>query len=460
MTPNEVSQIRGMMIFETTMHEDERGWFKENWHSKKMQKLSMNNFVPVQNNVSYNSHRGTIRGFHAEPWDKFVSVASGRVFAAWVDLRKGDGFGNTFTLEITPGVAVLVPKGVANAFQTLEENTVYSYLVNGHRDETREYKAVNLFDEEISIPWPIALEDSIISEKDKKNPNLNQVEGFPSGRIAILGGAGQLGREFSRHYPDAQVYDSKSCDINSKKSVDNLPWPELSVIINAAAFTKVDASEFPENKELLWKTNAWSVEYLARKCKEFGVTLIHFSSDYVFDGLNSGEYHEEDAMNPISEYGRSKAAGDLAALTAESVYIIRCSWVVGQGENFIRKMISLEKRGISPIVVDDQTGKLTFAEDVVAATKLLISLQAPFGIYNVTTSKNSQNWFQIASDIFKTLQSVQTVKPVSTSEFGKDKNLASRPPRSCLDTSKIESLGFVSELYEDALAKYISDSKH
>jgi dTDP-4-dehydrorhamnose 3,5-epimerase len=460
MTIEEVSQIKGMMIVQTALHEDERGWFKENWHSQKMQKLAMNNFVPVQNNVSFNARPGTIRGFHAEPWDKFVSVASGSVFAAWVDLRKGNGFGSTFSVHVTPGVAVFVPKGVANAFQTLEENTVYSYLVNGHWDEKKTYKSVSLFDEDISIPWPIPMENSIISEKDKRNPNLNQVEGFNQGKVVILGGSGQLGQEFRRHYPDAQAYDSKSCDINSKESIDNLPWSELSVIINAAAFTKVDASELPENKELLWKTNAWSVGYLARKCKEFGVTLIHFSSDYVFDGSNASEYLEDDAMNPISEYGRSKAAGDLAALTAESVYIIRCSWVVGQGDNFIRKMISLENRGVSPKVVDDQTGKLTFAEDVVGATKLLISLQAPFGVYNVTTSKQPQNWFQIASDIFKMLQSEQTVEPVSTSEYGKGMNFALRPPRSCLDTSKIESLGFVSELYKDALAKYVSASKY
>ena len=95
---------------------------------------------------SYNVEKGVTRGLHAEPWEKFYLLANGSVFCAWVDLRKGDSFGKTFTLELTPGKAVFVPRGVANGYQTLEENVTYTYLVNAHWSADAQYAAVNLFD--------------------------------------------------------------------------------------------------------------------------------------------------------------------------------------------------------------------------------------------------------------------------------------------------------------------------
>src|SRR3712207_4026455 len=90
--------------------------------------LGVPDFGPVQNNVSFNTAAGATRGIHAEPWDKFVSLARGRIFGAWVDLRPGPGFGTSFTLVMGPETAVFVPRGVGNAFQTLEDETAYSYL--------------------------------------------------------------------------------------------------------------------------------------------------------------------------------------------------------------------------------------------------------------------------------------------------------------------------------------------
>ncbi len=92
----------------------------------------MPDFGPVQNNVSFNSSAGTTRGIHAEPWDKYISVATGRIFCAWVDLRDGPTFGTVVTAEVDPSRAVFVPQGVGNGFQTLEPNTAYTYLVNDH----------------------------------------------------------------------------------------------------------------------------------------------------------------------------------------------------------------------------------------------------------------------------------------------------------------------------------------
>jgi dTDP-4-dehydrorhamnose 3,5-epimerase len=126
------TNIPGLYEIDLVVNGDNRGWFKENYQAAKLEALGLPHFEVVQNNFSYNVERGVTRGLHAEPWEKFISVANGSVFGAWVDLRQGPSFGRTLTLEINPGKAVFVPRGVANGYQTLEENVTYTYLVNEH----------------------------------------------------------------------------------------------------------------------------------------------------------------------------------------------------------------------------------------------------------------------------------------------------------------------------------------
>ena len=140
-----------------------------------MEALGLPAFDIVQNNISFNEKRGTTRGLHAEPWDKFISTANGRIFGAWCDLRKGDSFGTTFTIEINPGTAVYVPKGVANGYQTLDDNVAYTYLVNAHWSPEAKYTFVNLFDSEVGIDWPIPKEEAVLSDKDSVHPSLKDV---------------------------------------------------------------------------------------------------------------------------------------------------------------------------------------------------------------------------------------------------------------------------------------------
>lgn len=167
--------IPGFYEVDLVLHGDSRGWFKENYQREKMEALGLPNFEVVQNNFSFNAELGVTRGLHAEPWEKFISVANGRVFGAWVDLRKGDSFGKVLTMEITPGKAVFVPRGVANSYQTLEKNITYTYLVNAHWSPDAKYASVNLFDPSLGINWPIEQRQAIISDKDKANPMLADV---------------------------------------------------------------------------------------------------------------------------------------------------------------------------------------------------------------------------------------------------------------------------------------------
>lgn len=169
------TDIPDLCVINLDLKKDNRGWFKENYQEEKMKKLGLPILKIVQNNISFNAEIGVTRGLHAEPWNKFISMAIGRVFGAWVDLRQGDSFGKVFTTEINPEIAIYVPKGVANGYQTLTENSAYTYLVDAHWSPDSKYTFVNLFDEELNIDWPIRKKDTITSEKDKNHPRLKNV---------------------------------------------------------------------------------------------------------------------------------------------------------------------------------------------------------------------------------------------------------------------------------------------
>ena len=173
-----IEQIPGMIEFELDVYEDDRGYFKENFQKAKLIELGLPaDFEPIQNNISYNKDAGVTRGLHAEPWDKYIALGGkGRVFCAWVDLRAGDSFGKTYYTELDESKAIYVPRGVANSYQTLTEDVVYTYLVNEHWRADAKYAAINLNSPEAAIPWPIELSKTIISDKDLKNPQLDEIE--------------------------------------------------------------------------------------------------------------------------------------------------------------------------------------------------------------------------------------------------------------------------------------------
>lgn len=173
------TNIKGLIFFDVTSIEDERGYFQEKYHHEKLVEAGIpNNFKVVQNSISYNKAKGVTRGLHAEPWDKYISVVKGSVFAAYVDLREGDGFGRVETIKITPNKAVFLPRGVANSFQTLEDDTYYIYSVNEHwrADNYDKYCFVNLADKELKINWPINIQDAVINERDKNHPMLSDIK--------------------------------------------------------------------------------------------------------------------------------------------------------------------------------------------------------------------------------------------------------------------------------------------
>ncbi|UDY23089.1 sugar nucleotide-binding protein [Nocardioides sp. Kera G14] len=458
----DTTPIPGLLVVTLPVHGDARGWFKENWQRAKMTALGLPDFGPVQNNMSFNASRGATRGIHTEPWDKFVSVAFGRVFAAWVDMREGDSFRQTFSIEIGPETAVFVPRGVGNSYQALEDNTVYSYLVNDHWQPGPAYPALNLADPTAAIPWPIPLDsDEVeISEKDRNNPLLGDVTPMKPKKTLIIGAKGQLGRALAVVFPEAEQVDLDELDISSAAAVEAWPWSDYEVVLNAAAFTAVDLAETPEGRATSWAANAVAPALLARAATEHRLTLVHVSSDYVFDGT-AASHTEDERLSPLGVYGQSKAAGDIAVATTPRHYILRTSWVIGEGKNFVRTMQTLAGNGVSPSVVSDQIGRLTFASTLADAIRHLVTSGAEFGTYNVTNDGEPMSWREIAAEVFALLgRDRDDVIGVSTEEYfagplAEGKPVSPRPLQSTLDLSKIKAIGFQPDDQLGALRAYL-----
>ncbi|WP_427117774.1 sugar nucleotide-binding protein [Pseudarthrobacter scleromae] len=454
--------IPGVVIYDLPVHGDSRGWFKENWQREKMVAAGLPDFGPVQNNISFNDKAGTTRGIHAEPWDKFVSVATGRIFGAWVDLREGPSFGVVFTAELDASKAIFIPRGVANSYQTLEDNTSYVYLVNDHWSADAEYTFLNLADETAKIQWPIPLDEAEVSEKDSGHPRLPDVRPIAPRKTLVIGADGQLGRALRKAYAGDSSVEFASrheFDLLDSKSYSSRRWRNYQTIINAAAYTAVDTAETRTGRQAAWAVNATAVSRLAEVAGQHQLTLVQVSTDYVFDGLNT-DHSEEEPFSPLGVYGQSKAAGDTTVSTLPRHYIIRTSWVIGNGDNFVRTMASLAGRGVQPAVVDDQVGRLSFAADIADGIKHLLAIDAPFGTYNLSNDGPPQSWAEIAADVFELCgRDRSAVSGVSTAEYFKDKEAAPRPRNSVLSLEKIKATGFQPRESRCALVEYLTGSE-
>ncbi len=477
----ETTNIPGMLVFDLSVHGDSRGWFKENWQRAKQTALGLPDLGPVQNNISFNAERGVTRGIHAEPWDKYISVATGSVFGAWVDLRPGSSFGEVYTCAIDPSKAIYVPRGVGNSFQALEDGTAYTYLVNAHwsADLKRTYTFVNLADPELGIKWPIPLEQCELSEADRAHPMLKDALPMAPRRTLVTGCDGQLGRAvrtladergLSRWFDFAGRGEFDLSDPDEYGKVD---WTLYGTVINCGAYTAVDKAEAPEGRRAAWAANAQGPALLARACAEHGITLVHVSSDYVFDGTRE-EHSEDEPLSPLGVYGQSKAAGDVAVANCPRHYIVRSSWVVGEGRNFVRTMAALSDRCADPddglgqvTVVDDQFGRLTFTRDMAEGIFWLLGYRdgdveptepAPCGTYNLTGSGRAASWADVAARVFGLRNgNADAVVPVSTAEYyaGAEGPVSPRPGRSALDLSKIRAAGFEPRDWEEELERYV-----
>jgi dTDP-4-dehydrorhamnose 3,5-epimerase len=273
--------------------------------------------------------------------------------------------------------------------------------------------------------------------------------------ILIIGANGQLGKALQAKYPGAQSVDSDTLDITSQEAVLGFNFTGIKYVLNAAAYTNVDGAETAEGRVAAWKVNATGPRNLAEAAAKNDMTLLHISTDYVFDGTRN-PHTEDEPFSPLGVYGQAKAAGDIAVSLAPKHYILRTSWVIGDGPNFVRTMIGLGQKGVAPTVVADQTGRLTFTSELVRAIDHLLSNLSPYGTYNVSNGGGAASWADITREIFKLGTFDLTVTDTTTEEYFASKpGVAPRPLLSMLDLSKLEATKFESRNWLDDLKDYV-----
>lgn len=275
-------------------------------------------------------------------------------------------------------------------------------------------------------------------------------------KAVIIGAYGQLGKALSARFPDARAVDREQLDITDWEAVAAFDWAGVDTILNAAAYTNVDGAETAEGRRAAWAINAVAPGYLSRVAVEHDVTLVHVSTDYVFDGTVDNS-REDGEMAPLGVYAQTKAAGDVAVSVAPRHYIVRTSSVVGEGHNFVRTMLGLAKKNISPSVVNDQIVRLTFTPTLVDAIEALLEGKAEYGVYNVTDDGEPAPWSDVTRLIFKEIgRDDLKVTDISTAEYSHSKpHVAPRPHFSTLDLTKIRDAGVKLPDWRENLRAYI-----
>lgn len=275
--------------------------------------------------------------------------------------------------------------------------------------------------------------------------------------VLVLGARGQLGQSLqfiANDYPEIQFnfFSRLDLDITNElelKSIFNSLRPNFCV--NASAYTAVDKSESEQEQAHL--INVEGVKNIALMCQNFDTTLIHVSTDFVFDGSKNSPYTEDDATNPQGVYGKTKRKGELEIIRIlKKHFIIRTSWLYSQfNTNFMKTMLRLARDRDSLSVVNDQIGTPTHAVDLAnAIAKVILSSSTNYGIYHYS-NEGKASWYDFAKKIFEVNKIEINLKPISTSEFPTP---AQRPKYSVLDKSKIKKeFNLLIEEWQDSLKK-------
>lgn len=280
-------------------------------------------------------------------------------------------------------------------------------------------------------------------------------------KILITGCRGQLGRELCRQinklkqagkYFQVLATDVDNLDITDGEQVRNTVLSEKpDVIINAAAFTKVDLCESDERTA--FRINALGARNLSVAAYCIGAKILQVSTDYVFDGTGNTPLREDDPINPQSVYGKSKALGEQLVMTTNPRYfIMRTAWLYGDGHNFVRTILKLAAEQEELKVVDDQVGTPTSTVDLAKCILDLIQTE-DYGIYH-GTCEGKCSWYEFAKRILALKGINREVKPVKTKDLNQT---VRRPAYSVLENFMLELVGLNSfRQWEEALEEYLN----
>ncbi len=278
-------------------------------------------------------------------------------------------------------------------------------------------------------------------------------------RILITGGYGQLGTALQQVMKSEELLptDSDTMDITDEAQVAKV-FAEFKpeFLVHGAAYTNVDGCE--ENPDLARKVNAEGTKILAEACKGAGIPMVYISTDYVFDGNFSAPILESQLTAPLSVYGETKLAGEIATREIAGGYVLRTSWVYGEGNNFVRTMLSLSEKMDEIKVVSDQVGRPTYALDLAKAIYDVVLKLPEAGIYNVTGDGEVISWADFAREIFNIAGKSTKVTDITTEEYLSDKQdrkIAPRPKYSALDLTKSKAVGTTLAEWKNSLKSYI-----
>ncbi len=276
-----------------------------------------------------------------------------------------------------------------------------------------------------------------------------------NGPVLILGSTGMLGRAMtaavSRAGLEARTASRPRLDLTDPASIDAAIDGSCPVVINCTAYTDVDGAE--SHEELARSINATGVSHLARRCASRGAMLVHYSTDYVFDGAGTAPYPTDQPRHPINAYGRTKAEGE-AAIEASGVryLILRTSWLYAPwGKNFVRTIARVAAARPTLRVVNDQRGRPTSAESLAEMTLAMLRARA-CGIHHGTDGGEC-TWFDFAGAIVAGLGLPCTVEPCTTADFPRP---APRPAYSVLDLSRTQELIGPIPLWRERLADVLN----
>ena len=278
-------------------------------------------------------------------------------------------------------------------------------------------------------------------------------------KILITGNRGQLGADCTSVIPVAQGVDLPEIDITDRfqclKTLDSL---RPSVIINCAAYTAVDACETDSN---CWKVNAAGPENLAGWAAANGAFLVQISTDYVFDGKRPlfESYSEQDAPAPVSEYGKSKLAGEQAVLASGAdAAILRTAWLYGaHGRNFLKTMLrlALQNPGREIRVVNDQFGSPTWSHTLARQIEAVMNARAT-GVFHAT-SEGYCSWFELAARFLNLMDVPHRIAPCTTAEYPTP---ARRPANSILENAALKQKGInLFENWETGLERFVAEHR-
>lgn len=455
------TKFKGLLIIETDVFGDHRGWFTETYTKNKFVDKGID-FDFIQDNQSYSAQKGTLRGIHFQinpkAQTKMIRCTRGAIIDTVVDLRKGsDTYKQWFSIELSAEnkKQLLIPKGFGHAFLTITDDVEVQYKVDEYYSKEHD-RSIKYDDPDIGIEWGI--DNPILSQKDLNAPLLRDSDANFSIKVLVTGVKGQLGYDVVKRLNQLGIdhigVDIDDFDITNKEQTIRYIFNyKPDVVVHCAAYTAVDKAE--DDKEKCYAINVEGTRNIAEACKMTDAKMVYISTDYVFDGEGEEPQLESKPTGPINYYGYSKEQGEIAVKDIlEKYFIIRTSWVYGKnGNNFVKTMLKLAQIKNEISVVNDQIGAPTYTKDLAILICDMIQT-TKYGTYH-GVNEGYCSWYEFAVAIFQKAGIKIKVNRIKTSEYP---TKAKRPLNSRLSKENLDKNGLMRlPEWENALSRYLKE---